>query len=572
MLNDQARIRATPWVLMLLILGVIVLYLVTVVDSTADTTFYVSQIVEYQAKAAAPPSLLWEFGHLLWRPTGYALWRALHPFMVGWSHDNPNIEITAVLMGVNFLTGIALAILCFFLCRTLGLVERAAVIVTAGFILLNTILRYMHSGMSYNPGLAFQMAALLCLLWAAGAPRQRSGLAVLGGIMLALSFCVWFPYVLTVPSILLASLIGLQAVGQKPGRIGSRLRVTAIGTATTAGVAIALFATGALVNHYSSYSSLKGWVANSAHGVETQNRLVRLPTGITRSFVFFGDLGVNLKRFVLGDPYAPVHFPDLLPALAKVMLVSAGLLLLMALLALRRNGWPALAILISAFAPAILFSVLLFEPSEPARLEPAYPALLVAICAVLILPGAAKIGRPSLAAFLMIMALINLWAYCWSLRIESAKVSERAELIHEHAAPRGIGILLSFRDPVSGFIQKEPFNPLNSPDALPLFHVIETGNVGLETWRSAVACRILQAWSDGGEAWLSDRLRASRPRPEWEFVERDDSRVHWTDLPSYFNVLKTVGHAGGDDGFWRVAKSSPNVEHLTLTAANQCSK
>ena len=42
---------------------------------------------------------------------------------------------------------------------------------------------------------------------------------------------------------------------------------------------------------------------NSAHGIEPQHRLLRLPTGITRSFLYFGNDGILFKRFTLGDPY-----------------------------------------------------------------------------------------------------------------------------------------------------------------------------------------------------------------------------------------------------------------------------
>ena len=558
---DPKPVRSVVAPVTAIVLGFIALYAVTVVESTADTPVYVSHILEYQQNGRA--ALLWEFGHLLWRPAGYVLWRALQPALTGWSGDNASLEITAVLMGLNFLTGIALAILCFFLCHALGLSDRVALAVTTGFMLVSTILRYVHSGMSYNPGLAFQMAALLCLLWPAPTTSRRNLLAMLGGVALALSFTLWFPYVLTVPSILLAGLIGRRAVGQpEPGWPRSRFGATAIAAATSAVLGIALFCMGAGLNHYFSYASLKGWVVNSGHGVAEENRLVRLPTGITRSFVVFGDQGISMKRFVLGDPYAPVHLPDLLPAMAKVILVFSELTLVVIWLARQRKGWPALAILISAFAPAIGFSILLFEPSEPARLEPAYPALLVALCALLTLPQAAKFARPSLAFLAAIIAVINLWSFGWILRAESAKVAERAELVHEHAAPHGIGILLSFRDPVSGFVQKEPFHPLNRPDSLPLYHVIEPGNVRMATWRRDVSCRILQSWSDRGEAWLSDRLRASRPRPEWDFAEHDDSRVKWADLPTFFNVLEIDAHAGGEDGFSRIAETPRNAQQL----------
>ena len=45
-------------------------------------------------------------------------------------------------------------------------------------------------------------------------------------------------------------------------------------------------------------------------------------------------------------------------------------------------------------------------------------------------------------------------------------------------------------------------------------------------------------------------------------MERDDSRVHWTDLPEFFNRFERDLHAGNEDGFFRVAQTRANRSML----------
>ena len=107
------------------VIGFIVVFCLTVPETTADTVVYVGHILAYsQHGSNASPFLLWEFGHLLWRPLGYGLWLAVHPFLSSWSGNNAPLEITASLIGVNFLVGIGLTILLVFLSRRLGLIRR----------------------------------------------------------------------------------------------------------------------------------------------------------------------------------------------------------------------------------------------------------------------------------------------------------------------------------------------------------------------------------------------------------------------------------------------------------------
>ena len=551
-------------------LSFIVLFLLTVPESTADTPVYVNQIFQYyQQGASASPLLLWEFGHLLWRPLGYGLWRAFHSTLSPWSGNNPYLEITAVLMGINFAVGMALTLLLFFVCSKLGLSMRAALAVTAGFMLFSTILRYIHSGMSYNLGFALQLTGLLLIVRAAHAARRRKELwATLAGVALSLSFAVWFPYVLTVPAILLAGCYAGPPETRAPRR---QMRLFAIAGAAIAVVGLATFGLAAWIDHLSSYAALKQWVMNSAHGVANQRTLIRLPTGVTRSFLHLGDDGILLKRFVMGDPYAPVHPVELMKAgLWKIAAVFLTLAILVVTLVRHKEAWPALAVLVCGSLPVLGFAVLLFkDTAEPARYEPAYASLLVSVCAMVLLKDKERAALRLLVAFALVMACVNLSAYALTLRSANAVAAERATLVHEHTVHNGVAVLLSFRDPVSGFVQAAPFSQLNRPGALPLYHAIEPGNINVLRWRQDAACRILAAWDSGGEAWLSERLISPRPKPEWNWVEYDDNRVKWTDLPDFFSRFERDDHIGADDGFFRLALTANNRTLLRSICGQQ---
>jgi hypothetical protein len=107
---------------------------------------------------------------------------------------------------------------------------------------------------------------------------------------------------------------------------------------------------------------------------------------------------------------------------------------------------------------------------------------------------------------------------------------------------------------------RSPFDPENRENALPLYHVIDPAFKGVGEWKSASSCRIMQAWNAGGQAWLSKRLVAPRPEPDWEWVEGDVDIVHWSDLPAFFKQLDTNEDLGGPDGFLRIAYDSKDQE------------
>jgi hypothetical protein len=247
-----------------------------------------------------------------------------------------------------------------------------------------------------------------------------------------------------------------------------------------------------------------------------------------------------LKRFVFGDPYAPVRWIDLLfTGIWKVALVFGACAGLLVGLARRREGWPALAVAVCGILPTFLFAVLLYAPDSAERYLPAYPALIFAVCGLVWQTAGLRATRFGFAAFALALAAVNLKAYGRDLRKTSALASARARLIRDHAdGQNDVTLLLSGTDRLEepGRLPFAPMNPqgalrmqntrargqslplapIDPQGALPTYEVLEgAGHTSVLTWRHDSACRILQAWNNGGNAWLSTRLLALRPQPGW---------------------------------------------------------
>jgi hypothetical protein len=62
--------------------------------------------------------------------------------------------------------------------------------------------------------------------------------------------------------------------------------------------------------------------------------------------------------------------------------------------------------------------------------------------------------------------------------------------------------------------------------------------------------------------WLSTRLLADTPLPEWKWVEGDTGRVKWSDVRDFFRSLEVRSLVGGADGFVLLTDGPRNAESL----------
>ncbi len=519
---------------------------------------YTYDILKYIRAGAQSPAVIWEFGHLLWRPLGLGLWSVFHGWMSGWYGGSTVTEITAGLFAVNFVAGLALTLLAYAISRRLGLGEWASLTVTTAILLCSAVLNYVHSGTAYIPGLALHLAGLWLLLKSIEARRHPALYAILAGVALALAFCFWFVYVLAIPAALAAGWFAASNGVSIPGR--EKARLLAITIATVAATGGLLILSGALICRISSASALVEWIVSSGHGMQQERRLIRFPSGLTRSFLYLSDEGLMLKRFVFGDPYAPVKWKDLLfTGVWKVATVFTGFAALAVGLARRREGRPALAVLACGVLATAGFAVLLFETSQAERYLPLYASLIVGVCGIIRLGAHARTSRAILGLILIVIAVVNLKAYAWDLRKLTNLAADRVRLIRQYAGGSAdVVFVLSHRDPVSIHYQRAPLAAENRLSKLPIYDLIVPGNKVVLTWQADAACRVLQAWRAGGNAWLSERVLAARPAPDWGWSEYDDRHVRWVDVYGFFAPMDVDTKVGGQDGFRPLARTEKN--------------
>ncbi len=72
----------------------------------------------------------------------------------------------------------------------------------------------------------------------------------------------------------------------------------------------------------------------------------------------------------------------------------------------------------------------------------------------------------------------------------------------------------------------------------------------------------MRVWDAGGDVWFSKRLLSERPRAEWNWVEGDDRRVAWVDLPAFFSQFEMGESVGGDNGFVLLQPTQRNRDYL----------
>jgi len=167
--------------------------------------YFMADTVDYAAAASGHEvgtiSTFWEFGHLFWRPLGWALLHTLGPWIRYLTGPNPRIEMTHIFIALNWIAGLACILLFRALLPRLSIRPAIANVGTLALLFSNAFLNYIHSGSSYIPGLAFLLLGFYLL----GIPLQ-SEVPTLQPIWaasaLAIAVCLWFPYVFAVPGIL----------------------------------------------------------------------------------------------------------------------------------------------------------------------------------------------------------------------------------------------------------------------------------------------------------------------------------------------------------------------------------
>ena len=530
----------------------VALSLITVSTFLADTGDYADSIV---ARFQGRYYDFWEFGHVLWRPLGWAITRVIVMFVPGWESGTTSAHYHAllVLMAVSWLAGFATL---YFFHRAASWLTGSfwcATIATAGFATAQAFLNFAQAGTAYIPGLAMLMLAIWLAVRAGDDPARADRLSGWAGVALAGSLLFWFPYVLVAPAVVLIPVLLRRNV--RGGVITAGL------CAITSGV-VYLAVIAALGLHRPG--EILAWERAASHGIQIGG-VSRAVFGFARSFLNMGKDGMLFKRYLLHDPYSPVSLGDLARAvLLKLTLFYVVLLGVVAsFIAARR--WKDLGLLAVAFLPVLLFAAR-WQGGDMERYLPLYPFLFLAI-AIGLARRQPRFQRWVIGVFLVTMAVVNIAALSrHSNRMQEEQVARRAaEIPAADLTESGVMYVTHNGDEFFNFARSFPFAPLNRRTSLHIHAVIEAGHHDLPMWRAIFAKIVLAAWDRQGNVWVSRRVFSPAPKPEWNWVEHDDPRVSWTDLSPFFVRMQFEQCVGGEDGFCLLPPSAANRDFLAQT-------
>jgi len=523
----------------------------------ADTQSYAADVARSYTGAGGG---LWEFGHLFWRPLGRVFVAAAWPLLGGVTGLSPMLLTAAFFITVSLSCAVATAVLWNSLARQAAGSRALGFVVGFGLACANAFLTYAHSGTPYIPG-------LLCItlaVWLARRGGARTGWGA--AALTALAALLWFPYVLAAPGVLFV--VCWPAPVPPGGRKGPANGRLAVRFSLVLLLCLALgFGFGAAAQRIGSAAQFRQWVVDSGHGWSQNSRVLRLATGVPRTFFYMGDDGILYKRFLRKDPYAPVTAAGLIRAsLWRIALFGVFVLALLWSLRRQKTRWALFALLAGAL-PVLTFAVLLFEPGSAERYLPAYPFLLLA-AAIALRDGRGAPARAVVLVFVVVMCVNNVFSMSrWRIdRLDAASIG-RALSLKAALRPGSMVATLSNQDDLGQMCNRRPFAAVNRPDPLPLYDMIEPATLRVLTWRQEFARKALATWEGGGDVWITRRVWSPAPRPAWKWAEGDDPRISWRAIPPVFAPLETDAATPGEDGFVRLTRSPHNAAELARLAA-----
>jgi hypothetical protein len=228
-----------------------------------------------------------------------------------------------------------------------------------------------------------------------------------------------------------------------------------------------------------------------------------------------------------------------------------------------------LFILVAAGLPLFLFAIVLFEPSSPERFLPLFPFAFLAFAMVL----SRKWRRDIPSACIMIL-LAGSTAFNLADGIRGgspdafAETRERIRALKSNVQPGSLVMVVTFNDDLFSLPGANPLDKSLASSRFQVKDLIVLANRNNSRWRSAFAARTLKHMQEGKEVWLSERLFARRPESRWLWVEGDDRKVRWADVPALFGQLETeLKVQAGGDGFLRLAPTEANRDRLAKVVA-----
>jgi hypothetical protein len=478
------------------------------------------------------------------------------------------MQAAFALIAVNWIASIITVALWYRILADVMRSRAVAFLLVIALACAHAFILYVHSGSSYNPALVCLSAAILLV---------RQGKVGWAAFFYALSSLLWIPYIFCGLGLFVLILIpGDWTIPVRNSistiRFGRAIRFTVISF-----VLIALgYGAGGAARGLKSPHDFNDWVTDAKHGWSQSQRALRMVTGLPRSAFYLGHDGLLYKRFLKHDPYAKVTIPDLIRAslwkLAIFYIFLAALFF--ALWRYSPSGWP-LIMTVGGIGPIIFFAVFILESGAPDRYLPVFPYVLLGVAWTLRNLEFRRIAQSNLIqkvilAFVVVVLLNNLYVFAAS-RIQSLNNApwSRVAQLRERIDLKSEIVLVTNQDTVEEFFSRSIFDRVSRPFPIHIFEVIEPGSNQILKWREGFAGEALRVWDTGGHVWMSRRFWSERPKPEWNWVEKDNPSQVWSEVYSFFGPLQTDADVDGPDGFSRLAQNEFNLNYLKpLAVAN----
>ena len=563
-----SRRREPIMALVVLLISFLILYFGTTTSESGDTLRYAGDVVHH---ARGETVQFWEFGHLLWRPWGYVGLKSLG----GWfQHTFADTDVQAVarfFILTNFFCCLASVILIWTLLRRMVSL-RLATLVAIAFCGANCFLDYMALGSAYLPALCFECLALWLLTQAGDYPRRASLWTCLAGASYGVSVLLWFPYIFA--GLGMVAFVLLWPLKETSDRSTETSWTRNIARGGTFLIAFAVFyaavlVVGAEANHIRSAAEFKQWIIDSDSGWSQHLNIVRAATGVPRSLYELASDTILLKRWFFHDPYNPVHISQLAGALfLKLAFFYVGVAAMLWILARERSARPIFLVLLSASVPLLFFAIVIFEPASTSRYLPLLPFLYLAAAVALATDASRRVAYAGVVALLTSALAFNLFTLTQGQSALSSEVRRQTSLLNQGVAGQAIVFIPTLHDAFYYVPLTRPLDHSLSSTKYLTADVVEIASVRLLHWRAEFAARVLDAWNDGQEVWFSQRLYAARPHADWAWVEGDDPRIQWAQLPPFFEQFQTDRVLNsGSDGFVRLAQTPSNKSLLERLVA-----
>ncbi|MDQ2854872.1 MAG: hypothetical protein M3R68_00970, partial [Acidobacteriota bacterium] len=369
---------------------------------------------------------------------------------------------------------------------------------------------------------------------------------------------LWLPYVLAIPAALLAP---LMLVGFSKQRLKLSILAVMVGAIIGGAVYFAVMTHSGVHN----VQELRAWMQKTSRSTGSSNKGVsKTVFGFARSFINMGNDGMLFKRYLLHDPYNPVSVLDLVRlSLWKLLAFYLFLTFTMLSLVTSTNGRRLLILFLLNVLPVIAFAIY-WQGGDPERYLPLYPLLFIAVAWALDSELVRRLFKLPLVFFILGMIVTNgVMMAKGRLDRQQATSAARLSELSGMLKPNSWVFTANWQDDLVNFNRSFPLNPLNRNSNLIIGALISPGEPEVARWQQEFSARVQSIWSSGGDAWISRRLLSERPRPEWNWVEGDDSRVSWKDLYSYASRLELGQPVGGDDGFVLLVQSAQNRKSMS---------